>query len=87
MLEVDQAAKVGGQLLQLILTQVQLHQVCEAAEIRLGPGQGTPKPLTPTSAGDARALQVEGAVHKPSPSPPLALPPASRCSPHPALPA
>lgn len=39
MLKVDQAAKVCGQLLQLVLTEVQLHQVCEATEIRLGPGE------------------------------------------------
>lgn len=36
-LEVDQTAKVGWQLLQFVLTQVQLHQVCEATEIRLEP--------------------------------------------------
>lgn len=36
-LEVDQAAEVGWQLLQFVLAQVQLHQVCEATEIRLGP--------------------------------------------------
>lgn len=35
-LEVDQAAKVRWQLPQFVLTQVQLHQVCEATEIRLG---------------------------------------------------
>lgn len=39
MLKVDQAAKVCGQLLQLVLAEVQLHQVCEATEIRLGPGE------------------------------------------------
>lgn len=36
-LEVDQAAKVCWQLLQLVLAEVQLHQMREAAEIRLGP--------------------------------------------------
>lgn len=35
-LEVDQAAKVRWQLPQFVLAQVQLHQVCEATEIRLG---------------------------------------------------
>lgn len=34
-LEVDQAAKVRWQLPQFVLTQVQLHQMCEATEIRL----------------------------------------------------
>lgn len=43
-LEVDQTAKVSRQLLQFILTQVQLHQVCKATEIRLGPKERTPKP-------------------------------------------
>lgn len=41
MLEVDQAAKVCRQLPQLVLTQVQLHQVCEATELRLGPKERT----------------------------------------------
>lgn len=41
-LEVDQTAKVGRQLLQFVLTQVQLHQVCEATEIRLGPKERIP---------------------------------------------
>lgn len=35
-LEVNQTAEVSGQLLQFVLTQVQLHQVCEATEVRLG---------------------------------------------------
>lgn len=37
MLKVNQAAKVCGQLLQLVLAEVQLYQVREATEIRLGP--------------------------------------------------
>lgn len=36
MLKVNQAAEVCGQLLQLVLAEVQLYQVCEATEIRLG---------------------------------------------------
>ena len=47
-LEVDQTAKVCRQLLQSVLTQVQLHQVCEATEIRLGPEETAPKPRAHT---------------------------------------
>lgn len=47
-LEVDQTAKVSGQLLQLVLTQVELHQVSEAAEVRLGPKERAPEPGTHT---------------------------------------
>lgn len=44
MLEVNQAAEVGGQLLQLVLAEVQPYQVCEATEIRLGPGEQRLRP-------------------------------------------
>ena len=47
-LEVDQAAEVCWQLPQFVLTQVQLHQVCEATEIRLGPKERTPWPWAHT---------------------------------------
>lgn len=59
-LEVDQTAKVGWQLLQLVLAQVQLHQVCEATEIRLGPKKKTPKPGAHTLMAQSRSPQVRG---------------------------
>lgn len=44
MLKVNQATKVCGQLLQLVLAEVQLYQVREATEIRLGPRERRLRP-------------------------------------------
>lgn len=57
-LEVDQTAKVGWQLLQFVLTQVQLHQVDEAAEIRLGRKERTPEPGVRTLVRQPRSPQL-----------------------------
>lgn len=48
MLKVDQATKVCGQLLQFVLAEVQLHQMCEATEIRLGPRERRLRPRAHT---------------------------------------
>ena len=62
-LEVDQAAKVHWKLPQFVLTQVQLHQVCEATEIRLGQKDRTPKPWAHTLC-DLGAPKSDAPIHK-----------------------
>ena len=65
MLEVDQAAKVHWKLPQFVLTQVQLHQVCEATEIRLGQKDRTPKPWAHTLCHNSPgAPKSDAPIHK-----------------------
>lgn len=64
-LEVDQAAKISWQLLQLVLTKVQLHQVCEATEIRLGPRERPLKPGAHTLWFNSRGVpKLEALMQK-----------------------